>query len=271
MNDYDRRIKASYQLFDKLGCCSRGLDGIFDDTAFSLMDEDKMRCHILYCMAALYLMHIEKSRKGGTVDEQELVKRKVFIGAVSMILNAECDGDQVTTLSSFPDDDMMSDGRSWLSMHWAVTLTHENIISEEDVYTLHTADPLAMRLLSGIAGYTPIHFLCMQKRPNVSLVKDFCLRDPKAFVLCDCLGKSALHMVTQYSESLEVLQSVLQIDHTLTTKSVVGPFKENTTPLGLLCGRHSFSSFHEMFVCLIEVNSTLQVIYDGMVACMRQF
>lgn len=99
----------------------------------------------------------------------------------------------------------MTDERSWLPTHYAVALTVDNKISAEDVLLLHAANPLAMHLLSeretegGIKGYTPIHLLCMQARSNILLVRNFC--DPKAFVLCDRLGRSALHMVAQYSES----------------------------------------------------------------------
>jgi hypothetical protein len=49
------------------------------------------------------------------------------------------------------------------------------------------------------------------------------------------------------------------------------PDDYDTTPLGLLCGRIEFPSFHEMFLCLIEIDSTVPVIFDGIVAyCMRQ-
>jgi hypothetical protein len=61
-------------------------------------------------------------------------------------------------------------------------------------------------------------------------------------VLCDRDGKSALHMVAQYSENREVLQSVLQIDHSLTKKKVANM----AYPLGLLCGRSEFLSFQKM-------------------------
>jgi hypothetical protein len=99
-----------------------------------------------------------------------------------------------------------------------------------------------------------------------------CLRDPQAFVLCDHSGKSALHMVAQYSESLEVLQSVLQIDHLLTSKRVDGPYGGNkTTPLGLLCGRSEFPSFQDMVSCLIGIDSTVKVIYDGIDQCLLQY
>jgi ankyrin repeat protein len=159
-------------------------------------------------------------------------------------------------------------------MHCAVALSVENKISEEDILILQAANPLAMHSFSEIngRGYTPVHLLCMQKRPNISLVRKICLRDPQAFVLSDRNGKSALHMVVQHCESLEVLQSILQMDHSLTKKSVVGPYDgSKTTPLGLFCGRSEFPSFHKMLPCLIEVDSTVEVIYDGVMQCMRQY
>jgi hypothetical protein len=91
-------------------------------------------------------------------------------------------------------------------------------------------------------------------------------------VLCDHGSKSALHLVAQYCESLEVLQSVLQIDQSLTKKRSVGPYDGiRTTPLGLLCGRSEFPSFHKMLLCLIEVDSNVQVKYDGVTQCMQQY
>jgi hypothetical protein len=118
----------------------------------------------------------------------------------------------------------MTDERSWLSIHYAVALSVENKISEEDVLILQAANPLAMHLFSkkDEKGHTPIQLLCTQKSPKISLVRKVCLRDPQAFVLCDREGKSAFHMVAQYSESLEVLQSVLLIDYSLTKKRVEG-------------------------------------------------
>jgi hypothetical protein len=79
-------------------------------------------------------------------------------------------------------------------------------------------------------------------------------------------------MVAQYCESLEVLQNILQIDHLLTKKRVNGPYYDiETTPLGLLCGRSEFTLFHKMLSCLIEVDSTVKVIYDGVLQCMCQY
>jgi ankyrin repeat protein len=253
------------------------------------MREDDMRCHILNCLAALCMVQIEKDKIESThADEHELVKRKVFAETISMIISSECERDEDPILSFFPDDDKMCDDRSWLPMHCAIALTLENKISEEDIHLLYAADPLAMHLFSGtdededmnevtfgeeggITGYTPIHLLCMQKRPNISLVEYFCVRDEKAFLICNRSGKSSLHIVAQYSESLEVLQKVLSIDHTLTRRRVDVPGGIDTTPLGLLCGRIEFPSFHDMFSCLIESDSSVVVIFDGIISCINQY
>jgi hypothetical protein len=54
MNDNNKRIKASFELFDRLKCCLKDLNVNFDnDTALALMEEDKMRCLILNCIAGL--------------------------------------------------------------------------------------------------------------------------------------------------------------------------------------------------------------------------
>jgi hypothetical protein len=284
MNDNtDKRIKASFQLFDKMKCCLTDLNIDFDnETALALMEVDKMRCLILNCIAGLRTVENEKSKKNGSeTDENESVKRRVFDAAVSMMMSGEgvTNEDQNAIVSAFPDDSMITDERTWCPMHCAVALTVDNKTSEEDILMLQAANPLAMHLFSGIdkKGYTPVHLLCMQKRPKISLVRKICLCDPQAFVLCDHEGKSSLHMVAQYSESLEVLQSVLQVDHSLTKKKVIGPYVVGpyddieTTPLGLLCGRSESPSFHEMLLCLIEVDSTVDVICDGVVQCMQQY
>jgi hypothetical protein len=78
------------------------------------------------------------------------VKRKEFSAAVSMMMNGECDSyqDQNAIVSAFPNDSKMTDKRSWLSIHFAVALTVENKISEEDILILQNANPLAMHSFS---------------------------------------------------------------------------------------------------------------------------
>jgi hypothetical protein len=125
-----------------------------------------------------------------------------------------------------------------------------------------------------LTGCTPAHILCMQKQPKISVVRYFCVRDPKAFALCDQKGRCALHLVAQYSESVELLQYILQMDSKMAIKhfdeSGTG---EETTPLGLLCRRleFPFPTFDKMVSSLIEVDSTVEVINNGMLDILWSF
>jgi ankyrin repeat protein len=172
----------------------------------------------------------------------------------------------------------MSDERSWLPMHFAIALYIQNEISADDVHMLHTSDPIAMYRLSeeevseeeiALIGCTPAHFLCMQKEPNMAMVRYFTLRDPKAFLLCDQSGRCVLHLVAQYSESVELLQIMLQIDHSMTKSIFEDDNRYDAYPLGLLCQRSKFPTFLEMVTCLIEVDSSVEVIYNGIVKYME--
>jgi hypothetical protein len=211
--DEDRsRIIAAFKLFDEFKCYSTcmprsDLDRVFD-ASLALVDEDKIRCLIINCLAALHLVQIERAKTEVTADDRkvDLVQRKVFNGAVSMIVNDDLNRDQAvedTILSAFPHKSKTFEvasrnGMCWLPMHFAIALTADDKISEDGVLVLLSVDPLAMHQLSesgideedldqydAFTGCTPAHILCMQKQPRISLVRYFSLRDPKAFLSSD--------------------------------------------------------------------------------------
>jgi hypothetical protein len=291
------RIWASFKLFAELSCLCRGReeeDHNNCEEALELVDEDMMRCHIINCLTALLIVQIHRTKK--QMDKNvEAVKRKVFTGAVLMILNSESESDQSvvnTILSAFPEEKKKHNGMIWLPIHFAIALTGDDKISNDDFHTLLSMDPLAMHRMSKsetdkededqdeddedqdkyLTGCTPVHILCMPKQPKMSLVRYFCVRNPKAFLLCDQSGRCALHLVAQYSESVELLQCILQMDSTMTKRhfdeSGTG---EETTPLGLLCRRLEFPTFDKMVSCLIEVDSTVEVIADSIGDRLRSF
>lgn len=100
----------------------------------------------------------------------------------------------------------------------------------------------------------------MQKHPNMSLVQFFCLHNPRAFRLCDRNGRSALRLVAMFSESFELLQSMLEIEHMATNKRLPNLPE---TALGELCRRPEFPYFKEMLTSFIEVDSSADIICDG--------
>jgi hypothetical protein len=94
----------------------------------------------------------------------------------------------------------------------------------------------------------------------MKMLRYFSLRDPKVFLLCDQSGRCAFHLAAQYSESVVLLHTILQIDQAM-TKSLFGD--DDITPLGLLCRRLEFPTFHQMVTCLLEVKSSEEVVYDA--------
>jgi hypothetical protein len=242
MDDNLSLLKASLQLFDKLNCCSSSLNGDFDNVfkALALVDEDKMRCHIFNCLTALTLVHVENRKKDTAVDgNYEMVKGKVFNATISMIFDDESDSDEAvvkTIFSSFPfpDENKIADEQSWFPQHFAIALGVRNKISEDDIRIMLSVDPL----------------------PTQRLIK----RGGDSLIMYDESDRCALHLVAQYSESLELLEDILQIDQMVSeTEDMI-----EITPLGLLCSRPHFSTFDAMVLTLIEVNSSIEVIFGGM-------
>jgi hypothetical protein len=267
MEEDNRRIKASFQLFDILKCCSGTLKDNFDDVNAALrsVDVDKMRCLIINCLIALHLVQTAQSNKReDTYNENyKIVKNRVFNAAISMITGGDFNWDEAvveTILSRFPDEKEISGDRSWLPEHFTIALAVRNKISEDDIRIMLSFDPSVIHRLrrdavssendiDGIVGIAGIH---------------------QSF-MCDAIGRCALHLVAQYSVSLELLQDILQIDYNMTKMATcteeVGGIKK-VTPLGSLRRRPQFSTFDKMFLCLIEVNSTAKVISNGIIQCM---
>jgi hypothetical protein len=269
MEEDNRRIKASLQLFDILKCCSGTLKGKFDnvDAALRLVDVDKMRCLIINCLIALHLVQTAQSNAREDSDNEtcEIVKSRVFNAAVSMITSHEFNrGEAVveTILSSFPDEKEVSGERSWLPEHFTIALAMRNKLNEEDIRMMLSTDPSAIHRLrrEAVSSENEIDGI-VAIAGNTSRS-----RDPEIPVLCDESGKCALHLVAQYSQSLELLEVILQIDHKMTKMAANA---EKITPLGLLCRRPHFSTFDKMFLCLIRADSTVKEISDGIIQCMQ--
>lgn len=217
----------------------------------------------------------------------DVLKRKVFTGACLLMIEIESGSDEVvvnTVLSSFPDESKISDERTWLPMHFALVLFLQNKISALDIDLMYNKDVLGMYQLSesvhideeyGI-GCTPAHLLCIQKEPNMSMVKHICALDRDAFLSCHQSKRNTLHLAAHYSESVEILKTLLQIDETIAMKDFCyedyyDDFCNSTKPLGLLCRRREFPTFHEMVACLIEAKSTAKVIEDGILGCLESY
>jgi hypothetical protein len=103
------------------------------------------------------------------------------------------------------------------------------------------------------------------------------IRDSKAFTMNVGVnqevshenGQNALQLAAKYSESLELIRSFLQIHHSMVKK--IGKYSHEifSTTVGFLCRRPHFTSFYEMYECLVTADSSVEVVSDGIVCLFK--
>jgi hypothetical protein len=263
MLDCKGLLKAAYAIFNLNDCCSRDVDvtdspnGNIDvDAVHELADIDKMRCHVIKCLTALHLMQTykKKTEEGLEKHSYELAKSKVFSAAISMISDYEFDSDEILVspvLSAFLDEKNVCNGQNWLPQHFAITVSLRNEITENDIRIMLSINPLAMHRLSTIEA---------DNEGEENLPKFSDTAGSTLFELSDQYGRCALHLVAQYSESVELLQDILQMDHEIISLVIFSTITgNNSTALGMLCSRIHFPSLHKMVSCLIEVDSKCRI------------
>mmetsp|Transcript_32284 Transcript_32284/g.30779 ORF Transcript_32284/g.30779 Transcript_32284/m.30779 type:complete len:659 (+) Transcript_32284:169-2145(+) len=250
------------------------------------LDLDGMKKHIINCIASLIevtdrVFEMNTEKKLREENKAIVTKNKVFSAAVAMMGQALIKNysGHYKILEAFPDKNSVD----WHPLAWAVALG--DTVKEEDVKCLYLGDPLALRRCyldldyencSSIIGYSPAHILCMRTNPSLPLIKFFVEQDPIAFKLScssedpESLGNypsHPLHLVAEYSESTELLQILLQLDESV-IKIKAADYGVPHTPLGILCGRGESSVMTDMIACLVEVDSTVEVIEDAIYNCL---
>jgi hypothetical protein len=191
-------------------------------------------------------------------------------------------------LSPFPDKDKMTDGRSWLPLRMALALGDK--VREEDVYMLYSLDPLAMQLYSSEgfpndiygAGFLPSHLFSIQTNLNLTLISYLSMRDTKTLTMSAHRqiffrtetydgSLNTLQVAAEYSDSVEHMRCLLQIDQSMANAEVHRflHHTETSSTLYFLCGRSYFFSFDEMLKCLLMANSSAEVAFDGLKSCFR--
>jgi hypothetical protein len=284
-------IGPSCLFFKEMGCLIGDNDVDDSEAGSEMLDEEKMRSLILDCVVALSRVQREKKenrkQKTSDADEQhENAKNRVFTTAISMVMDNDesLDTDPALTslLVSFPDRKKTTDGRSWLSLHFALALGDK--VKEDDVRILYSYDPMAMQLLhlketgdNDQPGFSPGHLFCMQKEPNMSLMRYLSMRDSKAFTMSvschefynGCMN--SLQLAAQYCESVELIRDLMQIDQSMAKTVGELDLMRSVTALGFLCGRSHFPSFNVIYKCLIAADSSIEVVSDAVVSLFRLY
>ena len=297
------RKKRSFQQFIKLKCVKNGAKKLNADAVdfdITLLDVRKMKSHILDCVAALGIVQqelvshelasVQREGKESLTKETQavLLSNKVFKASLSIMATAMLHDSierpkenktSVRLLRAFPDESKMTDGRSWLPLHWAI-VADDMGITEADVKLVYASDPTALQryhlLDEGVLGYTPAHLLCMQEmtQRNMSMIRHFSMINQQAFSMSanysergnpSLYSYSALHAACSLGQPTEeLLQHLLQLDSSQMKKK---SNEDGLTPLGYLCANCSCSD--HLVGCLLEVDSSVEVVGSGIAGCLE--
>ena len=302
------RIKRSFKEFIQQKCVRNGNEALnaeaenFDETQ---LDEEKMESRILDLIAALGVVRRRRrqakrkllTRNGQPMSpEMETVLNNVFKTTVISFLEKdvvnnstempERNGAIELVMRAFPDASKLTDGRGWLPLHWtAATVAgeeKEQVNKETNMKVLYAIDPMALQRhhLEGTAidnmGFTPAHLLCLHQATNrsMNLVRHFSICNSDAFTMSasrpnsgDPLhyGFSALHAAGCYGQPTEeLLKHLLQLDSAQAKKKCS---ENGMTPLGCLCKNDACSE--KLLTCLLEVDSSVEVVGNGIAGCLE--
>ena len=296
------RKKRCFEQFIRLKCVKNQneiLDSNAADFDITKLDQVKMKAHILDCVAALGLVQQEfVSQKLPLVlnegeqplsAQAQLISNTVFTNVAMSVLLTTLTSEGAKKpkrsqsvkelLRSFPDESKLTDGRGWLPLHWAATT---NSLEVADMKVLYASDPLALQRYHQEGtdkqdmGFTSAHLLCMQKMTNrnMSLIQHFSICNSRAFTMSTSYpgrgdpllyGFTALHVACFYRRPTEeLLKHLLQLDSSQTKKKCS---EDGLTPLGYLCKWRSSSG--SLVACLLEVDSSYEVVGNGIRGCLE--
>ena len=181
-------------------------------------DIDKLYFHILECIRTLSEIQSQRGRK---YNENSLMasERRIFWQAIRKISDDEIVDEENTSkrsavycvLDAFPDNAVQFCSRSWMPLHWAVSLASIDI---QDINTLINFNPKAvqipLRQCRFHFQYRPIHLACMANN-RVEVLH--LLRDH-----CPLLGQSLapyndtpLHLAIKYSCSFAFIRELIRL------------------------------------------------------------
>ena len=194
------------------------------------MDEDQMFFHILECMGAISCIFSKSGASNpGENGESRLLritKRRVFWKSVMEIANFQVQAMELESqseseakyhynppiyniLKCFPDPSKLKDGRSWLPLHFAASLPHNEL---SDFQVILSAQPNCIgQNLAKAIPLKPLHLSAMMKDPPLEAIQKLkTFYPPSGSSLLTSYG-TPLHMAARYSNSIEMIQELINI------------------------------------------------------------
>ena len=187
-----------------------------------------MFMHILDCIGSLSCIRAyQKKRRSIKDDGHELMssKYRVFWQAIREIADREITqegtaGKEKTAsipdnmalnfvLRCFPDESKRSDGRTWLPLHFAMSLPTVSLV---DVQTLFAVNPASIKTHTREdKKLNPCHLAAMMKNPQIEVIRQLQIYYPRLGSSLAYDSNTPLHLAAMYSHSVALVRELVQL------------------------------------------------------------
>jgi hypothetical protein len=251
-------------------------------------DENSIQRHILDCLGAL----INLKKKKSTIHNHE---SKVFFAAISFMATSASKGENLgktgqdkqedgsaLIMRNFPPRDYIPERKvrkngsislpvvpqqkasHWLCMHWVACLGHN--LTSDDHRALIEADPMSIQSIDGMKfKATPAHYAAAvtadkETVSSLSLMAKSC---PRIASVKDHNGWLALHYAAKYSDSVQMLELLLQLNPSASLSA--SPDFDKYFPLFILAERTDMRYGRKvaMMKCLLEADPNSATAVNG--------
>jgi len=113
-----------------------------------------------------------------------------------------------TVLESFPDEAKAVDGRSWLPLHFAVSLEE---VDPADIGVIFSSNPDNIKVGSGSELLNPCHLFAMSKNPNLVILQQLKVFNSRMGQSKTLDGDTPLHLAAGFSNSVPLIKELIQI------------------------------------------------------------
>jgi len=213
-NYIDDMLEEQYDKSKKL-VTSLGFHPQTDSFNYELFDVDRFRLHVMDCVGALISLQKE-FKKIREADDIGGAKRRVFWQSLMQVSSfAENEFQHTnealsTLLLSFPDEQKGVDGRSWLPLHFAVSLEKPN---SDDISAIVSSNPESIKTGSDSRLINPCHLFTMSSsaNPNLMVLQKLSIHDTYMGQSITSDGNTPLHLAACHSKSVAFIKELVQI------------------------------------------------------------
>ena len=188
-----------------------------DSFNIELFDVDRLRLHVMDCVGALICLQKKFNKlvqaPESLPDDVAGAKRRVFwqsLMHVSSFAEGELQTNEAlsTLLQSFPDEQKAVDGRSWLPLHFALSLETTN---PADVRAILSSNPESIKTVSDTGLINRCYFISMSSANPILMVLDqLKIHNSRFGEIIFSNGSTPLHLAALHSNSVALIKELIQ-------------------------------------------------------------